>query len=388
VLTGMEYPLLITLFLGALLVLAAHEPGRTPTRAKVLCAVLAGALPLVRPEALLLTLIVFACACARWQLGWRRPWSAPIWLSAYLLPIVLLSLFRIGYFGEWVPNTYFLKVASSGERIRRGIEYTYSYFFRYQIAVLLIPLCAATLIACKEKWLKVLTAGLPVLLVSTLLLGADTFRWRFMIPFTLIFLVALLHLLDFAYSRANRLWRVCIVGLLLGLVGTWNFETVRQYGARLSPSKILPGRTNNIRLGLLLRQACEGDASIAEFWAGAVPLYSGLYTIDMLGRNDPHIAKMPAVPGLPLGHNKFDFDYVMRRNPDLILSYVALVDEERVRAEDRVGFDTELLRNEEFQRRYRPVDSRLSREWRGIYLREDTTKCSAEQLVALEGALF
>ena len=126
VLTGMEYPLLITLFLGALLILAAHEPGRTPTRAKVLCAVLAGALPLVRPEALLLTLIVFACACARWQLGWRRPWLALIWLGAYLLPIVLLSLFRIGYFGEWVPNTYFLKVTSSGERIRRGIEYTYS----------------------------------------------------------------------------------------------------------------------------------------------------------------------------------------------------------------------------------------------------------------------
>jgi hypothetical protein len=109
----------------------------------------------------------------------------------------------------------------------------------------------------------------------------------------------------------------------------------------------------------------------------------------MLGRNDPYIARLPPyAPGLPLGHNKFDFDYVMRRNPDLILSYVALGDEERVRAEDRVGFDTELLRHEEFQRRYRPVDSRLSREWRAIYLREDTTKCSAERLIALEGALF
>ena len=33
VIIGMEYPLLIALFLGALLVLAAHEPGGTPARA-------------------------------------------------------------------------------------------------------------------------------------------------------------------------------------------------------------------------------------------------------------------------------------------------------------------------------------------------------------------
>ena len=54
---------------------------------------------------------------------------------------------------------------------------------------------------------------------------------------------------------------------------------------------------------------------------GAVPYYSGLYTIDMLGLTDEHIAHTDVTmqTGGYAGHEKGDGEYILDRAPDVIL---------------------------------------------------------------------
>jgi len=57
--------------------------------------------------------------------------------------------------------------------------------------------------------------------------------------------------------------------------------------------------------------------------AGKIPYRSGLFTIDMLGLSDRHIARMPDFGRFAVGHAKYDADYVLNRRPDLIVALIA-----------------------------------------------------------------
>jgi hypothetical protein len=82
------------------------------------------------------------------------------------------------------------------------------------------------------------------------------------------------------------------------------------------------------------RRASAADARAADFRAGAVPYFSRLRAIDLLGRADAHVARLPAHAGATVpGHNKFDFSYSLGRlEPDYVVANFALpVDPERMR---------------------------------------------------------
>jgi len=62
-------------------------------------------------------------------------------------------------------------------------------------------------------------------------------------------------------------------------------------------------------------------STIAVEGAGRIPYFSGLYTIDMLGLNDTHIAHMDTDYFRIPGHSKFDPEYVLGRRPDFIIAF-------------------------------------------------------------------
>ena len=55
--------------------------------------------------------------------------------------------------------------------------------------------------------------------------------------------------------------------------------------------------------------------------AGAIPYYSRLPSIDMWGLTDPHIARVPRT-GFAPGHDRIDLQYVLEREPQLIIGAV------------------------------------------------------------------
>ena len=64
---------------------------------------------------------------------------------------------------------------------------------------------------------------------------------------------------------------------------------------------------------------------LASDAAGKIPYYSGLRTIDMLGLNDRHIARIQPT-FFEVGHNKYDPDYVLSLCPDLIVTWIKDLD--------------------------------------------------------------
>jgi hypothetical protein len=70
--------------------------------------------------------------------------------------------------------------------------------------------------------------------------------------------------------------------------------------------------------GLWLRNNAQPVDTIAVIDAGAIPYYSNLSTIDMIGLNDYHIATLPG-PWL----SKYDNEYVLAKEPDYIQMHLA-----------------------------------------------------------------
>jgi hypothetical protein len=58
---------------------------------------------------------------------------------------------------------------------------------------------------------------------------------------------------------------------------------------------------------------------VATNAAGALPYWSDLPVIDMLGLTDRHIARRPADSGRWIGHERGDGAYVLSRQPDIII---------------------------------------------------------------------
>jgi len=64
------------------------------------------------------------------------------------------------------------------------------------------------------------------------------------------------------------------------------------------------------------------EATVAVVWAGSLVYFSRLPAIDLLGRSDERIARLPPRPDMPFwpGHSKWDYDLsVLHDRPDLVL---------------------------------------------------------------------
>ena len=101
-----------------------------------------------------------------------------------------------------------------------------------------------------------------------------------------------------------------------------------------------------------LRDHFPAETLVALNPAGIIPYYSGMPTIDMLGLNDVHIAHhgRRSPKGL-FGHMVGDGDYVLSREPDVILFGAALGKD----ASPYFVSDRQIWRDPRLRRHYEPV---------------------------------
>jgi hypothetical protein len=80
---------------------------------------------------------------------------------------------------------------------------------------------------------------------------------------------------------------------------------------------------------LLVRDNTTPDATLAVWAAGTAPYFSERYTYDLLGKSDPVIAQLPPRPGISVAHNKFDMEYSLGLQPDIVFTFLPadIVDE-------------------------------------------------------------
>lgn len=254
--------------------------------------------------------------------AYREGWRGLLrWLS---FPVLMLGgqlLFRQAYYGEWVPNTAVAKVSLSWFRVQQGLEHVATGYLA--IAVL----AALALLGAFWGLFKIPARALIPLSVAVAwpayvaLVGGDIFPgWRQLLPgmAPLGLLVADLGegLLPRVRGYAGRAGLSLLWGGLL--YGHW---ALQWHDSENKRAKAELWEWAGLPMGRALKATfAEQKPLLAVDAAGALPFWSELPALDMLGLNDKYIAHHPPPDfgrGV-IGHELGDGDYVWERAPDLI----------------------------------------------------------------------
>lgn len=241
-------------------------------------------------------------------------------LGPAMVALVSIMLFRRLYYGDWLPNTYHLKLTGwpVGARLFLGGRYL----------VFAAPLLALALFAQRRlpfAWRWALLTGGYVLWA-----GGDAFPGtRLLVP------VWPLASIGVAIISERRPFFGLLAGAILAFT-PFDSDTLDTARSLTHPwpkhweSSRLRKFTNENARGIAECDIVRSDAkqrglskpSMAVYYAGTPPYFCDDFrAIDVLGKSDEHISHLPVRPGIPAGHNKWDFDYSLGvLKPDYFLS--------------------------------------------------------------------
>jgi arabinofuranosyltransferase len=361
-LMGMETGLLGALLWGGLYLLLRRGD---EARFLPLFSVLLGLATWTRPDATAPALMLLAW---RAMLLYRRPGGLAVLAKEALLFAIFpvsLTAFRVAYYGEWVPNTYYLKLTGLSMKVRlvSGLS------FVQQFAVTIVPLLGMGIVgtAFNFNLRKCLLALLFLyILFYQYWVGGDPWLyWRMFSPFVPLLILqgldgaacvfekvlkpgeAPLGLLD--RRNAAALMAVALVSLSL-------FVSNRQFYPELTfkaPAMSVDENRTNSLSALYLNTLFKPGAKVGCTWAGAIPYFSEAIGVDFLGKSDKKIAMMDASPfagfnGMPSvpGHNKYNLRYSIEElKPDYIETFFWIGDDERAYSDTHyIRFNNMLIR--------------------------------------------
>ena len=269
----------------------------------------------------------------------RKVQSLLLLLGPFAFVIGAWFVWKLTYYGNILPNSFYIKVAT-GSSLMHGLEYLYLFGLSYFL--LPFPLIGfVTLESVFKNW----SAPIALLLCIVLLwlgyvvkIGGDFMEFRFLVPILPMFFILIVWMMDTSikdgYLRASLILLI-VIG---NLHHAYAFDYDPDHG--IEPIHQLNGHLfdqdkNWIGIGKALGAAFEDDTSItiATTAAGAIPYYSRLKTVDMLGINDKWIATSGYFIGFTPGHQRIaPFDYLVKCNVNIVISHpLVLSASERVR---------------------------------------------------------
>lgn len=256
----------------------------------------------------------------------RRAALLPALVTALTLAGILL--FQQAYFGDFLPNTYHLKVdgVTAWERVRAGLLGLSEHAWR-DIG---LPLFTALLGLAAFKSLRTRESALLLAIFAAqtaysvwvggdyaeeLVGSANRFIAQGMPALLLLFGLVLERALQAADRLDLRPYAAVLIGL--GAVLVMNGEAWARWTYANAP--MLRTDIQRTRLGLHIRQHTDPAAVIAVHAAGQIPYYSERTIIDLLGKNDRVIASGPPAAAFAPGHNKWNYAYsLLELKPDVV----------------------------------------------------------------------
>jgi hypothetical protein len=275
--------------------------------------------PLIRLDSVIYLVVFGACAVLLPGHRVRRVVSGGAILGGVGAAMLLASWL---YYGDPLPNTFYLKAtgADRGAVLASGGS---------QLTAVGPAGALLLLLAAFGAWrrradppLLVCASLSGIALVYHVWVGGD---WapaqgsRFLAP-----IAPLLLLLAAAGVRSLGVGRspiVVAVAVLVLAVFSNPGPAIREWLDPTAPTFLRDKNERNVALALYLREQTTPDTTIAVFWGGVHPYFSERAAVDVWGKSDRHIAKLPAREFRP-GHSKWDWVYLVdERKPDLILGH-------------------------------------------------------------------
>jgi len=274
-----------------------------------------------------------------------------VWIAVWALGFALIfaPYFAWRYVTyDWIfPNTYYAKVGDGKEQYERGLQYLQTFAQQYAAWLVLLAPVAAAVSAIRR---------IPALYVFALVLawcgyvvyvgGDGLVRLRFFsfispLMYALVAASAGALIAGARFERQPPRWlaEAALVVAVAGLLAFTLQPSSRDFALRDERAAM----EDRIAMGRWLRDNADSNDVIAVVAAGAIPYESRLVTIDMLGLNDEHIAHREIDVGLlPAGHEKYDSQYVLDRQPDIII-LVDFLTENPFAREDYATFEGTLI---------------------------------------------
>jgi arabinofuranosyltransferase len=374
-LLGMEVSLLCLMLTVAVWLILKNEGRFTPAALGLLAVSTLVRFDMAVPYLAVLTVLYVTHKQSRRQyLSWG--------LGLLVLFLGGQTIARFLYFGELLPNTYYLKVEGWPFvlRILRGLYALVLFIYYSNWVLFLLPL---SLLFFRRDWkVALLLAVIAGQLAYSVYVGGDAWEEHggsnryIAIAMPLFFAVFALALNEIyirvvavflttlryrsvqaparshkgtqkkslvtsrlgAFLVSDRGFKVGATAVLLvimvlsllnfnALIGDW--KSIERWTFHRRPD-YTAGNEHNLQIALALQEATRPGASIAVIGAGTIPyLLPDRYAIDILGKADPVIAHGPVrtpmsivdVPGMRPGHMKWNYAHTFGElKPDVIVS--------------------------------------------------------------------
>jgi len=278
----------------------------------------------------------------------RYRWRHLTWgLGLLVAFLTSQTLFRLWYYGDPLPNTYYLKMSGLPLllRIKRGLYVLYQFVWDMNWVLFVLPF--AYLLFRRDRKTFLLALLLLGQIAYSVYVGGDAWEHKgganryvavamplFFILFTytvdqiLLAIKNSIEIPNFPIS-AQTLANITLIAASLASLVNFNFiQNDFRYLERwllLQQPIFIEGNKEAVRIAQAVRKITSPEAEIAVVTAGAIPYFAARPALDLLGKNDAYIAHLPShtpsgLEDIRPGHMKWDYDYsIGQLKPDMIL---------------------------------------------------------------------
>jgi hypothetical protein len=255
------------------------------------------------------------------------------------------TIFRYLYFGNLLPNTYYLKMSGFPlfTRIKRGGYVLIQLTRQMNWVLVLIPF--TILLYRRDRSIVLIFLVILGQVAYSVYVGGDAWEHKggtnrylaLVVPlFFILFVYASTQLLEKAIpkkqelsdrARSILLNSILIIFCVVSMINFNYLINVRslERWALLRQPDFIEANKEYVRISNALKKFTTPDARIAVVTAGAIPYFTERPAIDLLGKNDPIIARQDNhipknLTDIRPGHMKWDYDYAIGQiKPDVIV---------------------------------------------------------------------
>jgi hypothetical protein len=277
-------------------------------------------------------------------------------LVVLAVPSALLALgylaFRVLYFGDIFPNVYYAKAGVKTDFVR-GFNYIYCFYHNYMLEAILVASAATLFVILRQRrdYSKAFIGSFMVIGLFFVLwngyvlkVNGDYMEFRLMVPgvpfLVLLFCYSYKTVFRYKSFLMALLIFLCLNNLKIFYINHWLDDLRYNRFAALYYQR--PMAVPSVRSSLSLWDENEGwvgvgkalgqlfnysqEIKIAVVPAGAIPFYSRLPTLDMLGLNDRWVARNGIFFSSFPGHSRMASpEYMLSSKVNLIVALPKLV---------------------------------------------------------------